>query len=163
MKELKFKEFFKLVKKKKLVITIILIASILLGLVYTFKIVRPKYESTTILLSRVEKIDEEKEVTDNTISNVVKSSYEIIRDTDAYSTYNEIINSNEIVDNVRKNLNINLSINEIKDMIHIKRVSKANMIKISVKSIDAELSCRIADELSRCLTKKFKNLIMVMK
>ena len=107
MKELKFKEFFKLVKKKKLVITIILIASILLGLVYTFKIVRPKYESTTtILLSRVEKIDEEKEVTDNTISNVVKSSYEIIRDTDAYSTYNEIINSNEIVDNVRKNLNI---------------------------------------------------------
>ena len=157
MKELKFKEFFKIAKKKKLVITIILIASILLGLIYTFKIVRPKYESTTtILLSKIENLDEEKEVTDNTISNTVKSSYEIIRDTDIYTTYNEVLNSNEIIDNVRKNLNINLSINEIKDMIHIKRVSKGNMIKISVKSIDADLSCRIADELSRCFNKKIQ-------
>ena len=131
MEELDIANIFLTIREKKKIIIGILLISILIGTIYSFLILKPKYESTCKILT--EKADE-------SITSIFESD----------DVYNAII----------KNLKIqNLKIEELKnDIINLEYESKNKTIKISVQDENKENAQKIANETCNILISKLQEL-----
>lgn len=122
--------FLTIREKKKIIISILLI-SILVGIIYSFLIIQPKYQSTCKILT--EKADE-------SIAAVFESD----------DVYNSIITNLGIQD---------LKIEELKnDIINLEYTSKNKTIDINVQNENKEYAQKIANEMCNILIAKLDEL-----
>ena len=131
MEELDVANIFLTIRQKKKIIIAILLISILVGIMYSFLIVQPKYETTCKIL--VEKAEE----------SIV-----------------ELIDSNDVYNDIINNVNIqNLSIEELKnDVIELEYTTKNKTIDINVKNGNKEDAQKIANETCNILITKLDEL-----
>lgn len=143
MEEFDLKRFAKLAMAKKMYIIVIMIITIIVGCLYSFIWLTPKYKSTTTLL--LAQINEEK-----LNENTVKQSE--ITDLSMTSTllepYISIIKSKKVLEKVISNLNLNLVYADLERMLSVTEENAA-MLAISVVNENAEFAEKVANEIAK--------------
>ena len=152
MEEIDLKELFGLFWQKKVYIILIVLIFMLLGVIYTLKLVVPKYEaSTTLLLA-----------TDSSAKTAEMMPQETITTTDVtlnsnlVSTYSELVKSNKITRTVISNLGLDASEEEVRNSVSVTAVDDTEIIQISVRDEDAVKAAKIANEIAKVFIENIK-------
>lgn len=143
MEELDLCEMFSYFLKKIHIIFISIILFLIGGLCYTLFIKVPMYSSdvTVILASK-----------ENKQSSVLQN--EIIANQKLAATYRELVGSRRVLKQVITNLDLNYSVNALKQMISVENVNDTEIIKIKVSSKDAKEAKKIANETAEIFQKE---------
>lgn len=146
MEELDIKKLISIFWNKRLHIVAIVIVSMILGVIYSFTLVKPKYESyTTVLLVKDSKEGEDPEKITSSDLGLAKN---------LIGTYNELIKSRATLRATIDNLKINETEETLVKKITISQVKDAAMLKISIKDNDPVNAMRIANEITKVFEEK---------
>lgn len=155
MEELDLKELLSVFLKNKLIILLIVIVTTILGSIYSFYLVTPKYEaSTTLILGRINNSTSETKT--STTDQITQS--EISINSNLVSTYSELIKSRTLIQKVIDNLKLNLTESSVRNSISVSRISDTELIEITVKNEDGELASKIANEIAKVFSSKVEEV-----
>ncbi len=155
MEELDLKELLSVFLKNKLIILLIVIVTTILGSIYSFYLVTPKYEaSTTLILGRINNSTSETKT--STTDQITQS--EISINSNLVSTYSELIKSRTLIQKVIDNLKLNLTESSVRNSISVSRISDTELIEITVKNADGELASKIANEIAKVFSSKVEEV-----
>lgn len=148
MEELDLKELFSIFWNKRIDIIIIIITLMVIGALYSFIVVTPKYTSYTDMVLTQAGNKEKTEGTSITQTDITLNSKLV-------STYSKIIDSKSVLDKVIDNLNNSeLTRENIKNCIKVKAVSDTEIIKIEVTHKNPEYAAEIANEIAKVFSQK---------
>lgn len=134
MEEIDLKEIFSYYWKKKLVIILATLLTVLVGLCYSVFLKKPMYKSeVTILL-----VSEQTTTTQN----------DVVLNQKLVKTYSEIVKSRTVLKKVKRSLKLEKSIDTIMGMIQVSNVTDTEILRIRVNSDDYDEAAEIANELS---------------
>ena len=141
MEELDLKDLFNMFWVRKLQIILIVAIFVVIGVIYSYAILKPEYRSTTsILLAKSNTTQSE----DSTIT-----STEITLNQKLVSTYSELLKMDTVLTQVINNLNINKTTDQLKNSIQVSAKDDTEIIEISVTDSDREMAQRIANEVAQ--------------
>ena len=149
MEELDLKELFQIFWNKKIHILLITLIFIVIGTIYTIGFVTPIYtSSTTLVLAGADQTtDANKQGTTITTTDVTLNSKLV-------DTYSVILQTNDVLREVIKNLGIDISEEEIKNNITVSAVKNTEVIEISVNNENAINAAKITNEIAKVFSKK---------
>ena len=127
--------FYLLRQKLKYVALAFVLGGVIVG-AYTYFLVPPKYEATAKIYI----------VSASNDSVVNLSDLQI--GTNLTADYKELMASRPVMESVRKNLNLDLTVNQLRDMIDIKNPSGTRILSLSATSTDPEQAQEIANEMA---------------
>lgn len=160
MKKTDYKNILNIVLRKKKNIGIIILISLIIGAIFSFGIIKKEYKaSTTLILGRTTYISEDMKNEQLTSGQVTSS--EIKMSSEIISTYEELVKSNTSIKEIKESLNIEISQQELRDSIEIRRVDKTNLVEITVKSNDSNLTASVANKSAEVLAKKVKEIYKI--
>ena len=148
MEELDLKELFEIFWSKKIQIIIITLIFIVIGIVYSYTYVSPKYKSeTSLLIVKQESLDSGTlTTTDLTLTQKL------------VSTYSELIKSKTVMRKVINNLNLDMSEDSLKSSITVSAVKDTEVIKITVVNAEPTNAKVIANEVVKVFTEQVKDI-----
>lgn len=147
MEEINILEFWQYLKKRWSYFLVFLLFLFVSGILFTIIIKTPMYQSTTSLtLSGVDKGDTKLTTNDVTFN------------TKMVPTYQEVLKSRRVLEQVIDNLNIDKSISELASNITLKSVTDSIVLKITVIDSDRILSKDIANELAVVFSSEIQNM-----
>lgn len=147
MEELDVKDFFKYILSKQIIVILCVFLVVIIGSIYTFKLKVPQYKaSTTIVLTTENK------------SNSAITQNDLTLNKSLVLTYSEIVKSKKVLNQVIKNLDLNISYGELNSMLQVNSVSDTEIINITVISEDKNLTYTIANETAKIFSKEIVNL-----
>lgn len=150
MEEISLRDYFLILKKRKILIVTITVLFILVASIGTKIIIKPEYKSsTTLIIKGSEKVDSE---SDQKYLNEKLTK-----------TYSEIVNSKLIKAKVGKNLNIDLNNKDVIQKIDIESIPDTDILKIEVTGSNAELVAKVANEIANVSEKEAKNMLDIEK
>jgi len=140
-------------KKRRIIIIATTIITII-GIIYSFYIISPKYKaSATLLIGKKvvsindqEKENEPNELKTENIDNISKEEL-------AY-----IVKSTIFLREIKDNLRIDITEEALRESIKIKKISKTELIEVSVISENSRLGSEIVNEIANTLTKRIEQL-----
>ena len=141
MEELDLKELFNIFWQRKLEIVTIILIFVIIGAVYTYAILQPKYTSyTTLLLTQVNGNNE----TGNDTTSITQT--DLTLNSKLISTYSEIIKRDAVLREVIDDLNIkNLTEDSLRRSIKVSSISDTEIIKIEVTNENPNYAQMIAN------------------
>lgn len=152
MEELDLKELLNIFWSRRLYIIVIVAIFVVIGVIYSYIFVTPKYQSaTTIILAK------------SSTSTTGNNSGDTITTTDLtlnqklVSTYTELIKSKNILSEVISNLKIQKTEADLKNNITVSAVKDTDLIKITVADVKPEVAQRIASEIADIFIEKVAN------
>lgn len=150
MEELDLKELFSIFWNKKVEIGLITLIFMVVGIIYSFAFVTPKYQSTTTLLLATLNNEGQQSNNKDTITQT-----DLTLNTNLVSTYSDLIKREIVLNEVLDNLNIrNINEEQLKNNIKVSSVSDTQLIEISVTNENATYACNIANEIAKVFTEK---------
>lgn len=155
MEELDLKELFNIFWQRKLEIILIIIISIVIGAVYSYAILKPKYTSyTTLLLTQV--TDSKSE------DNTSITQTDINLNSKLVSTYSDIITSASVLEEVIDGLGIkNLNEETLKNSIKVSTKTDTEMLKITVTNENPNYAAMIANKLTEVFSEKIEDIYKI--
>lgn len=149
MEELDLKQLVNIFWNKRLHIISIVLIFLIIGTVYTFLFVTPKYKSyTSLVLARSESTKENETDTSTITQTDITLNQKLV------STYSELVKSKNVLREVIKNLNINESEENLKNNITVSAVKDTELIQITVTNYYPDRASDIANEIAKVFTKK---------
>ena len=145
MEELDLKKLISIFWNKRLHIIVITIIAIVLGTIYSFYFVTPKYESSTTL------------VLINTNKETVTSS-DIGLAKNLIGTYRQLVKSKSVLRPTINNLGINESEETLSKKITVSELEDAEMLKITVKHDDPVQAMKIANEVTKVFSERVSQI-----
>lgn len=148
MEELDLKELISMFWSKKVYIALIILIFGVIGFIYTFVFVTPKYQSsTTLVLAKRDK-------TDNTTTDTITQT-DITLNQKLVSTYSEIVRNKTVLRQVMSNLKISgLEENALRKNVTVSSVKDTELIKITVANENPNYAAQIANEIATVFTEK---------
>lgn len=142
MEELDLRELIMMFWKRKVQIIVILLISAIIGIGYSYFIVKPNYESTTrVLLTQNVEVTEERS--------------EVVLDSQLAPTYANLITTNSILETVVNNIdNPDITINNIKNNVSSENVENTEIVVITVKNANPDYAATIANEIAKVSCEK---------
>lgn len=131
------KNIYKLFISKKIHFLIIAVVCLIIGTIYSYFIITPKYQANTSFL-------------------VVKSDIDVNKN--LIYTYSELIKSNCIIEEVNNNLNLKKDTEKLKKEITVKIINNTEMVVITVVNENSDMSQNIANEITNVLSKKVEEI-----
>ena len=165
MEELDLKELLITMWEKKIIIVAVTAVFLLIGVVYSFFFVTPKYESyTQLLLIKNSSTSQNEEGERAQEQGITQTDLNLNKS--LVSEYSTLLKTkmvlSEVLNNLKENSEISipktLSEENIKNNISVTSVKDTNIINITVRNEDPELAKAIAAELSDAFTKKVNEL-----
>ena len=142
MEELDLKELFGIFWAKKVHIILLILIFIVIGFIYSYIFLVPEYQSITqILLAKSNTTSQ-----DGTIQGMTTS--QVTLNQQLVSTYSELVKSESVLTQVKDNLQIDKSIEELRKNITVSTKDDTEIIQISVVDEDAEMAKNIANEVA---------------
>lgn len=141
MEELDLKELFSMFWTRKVYIILITLIFIVIGAIYSYVFVAPKYMSYTTLLLATSSEDTSKASTITTT--------DITLNNNLVSTYSELIKSKSVLIPVINNLNINKTEDALKEAITVSARKNTQIIEIDVVDSNPTEAKIIADEIAK--------------
>ena len=154
MEELDLKELISMFLEKKLLIILVVVIFALMGAIYTLKFVTPIYQSTTSLVLAQIGGDNSEE------SNSITSS-DIALNTNLIDNYRVIAKSKSVAQEVIDNLNLDTTVEILRNRISVTTESDSEVIKITVADEDPELACKITTEVAEIFMGKVETIYKV--
>ncbi|MBP3707788.1 MAG: hypothetical protein J6J36_04175 [Clostridia bacterium] len=151
MEELDLKKLISIFWNKRLHIIVISIIAIIIGAIYSFYFVTPKYQSYTTLV--LVKATEDSETATKTItSSDVGLAKSLI------GTYSQFAKSKSILRPTINNLQLDESEESLIKKITVSEIDDTEMLKIIVKDEDPVKAMKIANELTRVFAEKISQV-----
>lgn len=141
MEELDLKELFSMFWTRKVYIILITLIFMVIGAIYSYVFVAPKYMSYTTLLLATSSEDTNKSSTITTT--------DITLNNNLVSTYSELIKSKSVLVPVINNLNINKTEDALKEAITVSARKNTQIIEIDVTDSNPTEAKIIADEIAK--------------
>lgn len=149
MEEIDLKDLFQIFWNKKIYILLITLIFVVIGIIYTIGFVTPMYtSSTTLVLAASDKTTDANKPTSTITTTDVTLNSKLVE------TYRVILQTNDVLREVIKNLGINISEEEIKNNITVSSVENTEVIKISVNNENATNAAKITNEIAKVFSKK---------
>lgn len=131
--EISLVELFAIIKKRLALIINLTLLGLLITAIYTFFIATPEYSATTQLLVNRSQQTEAIQQSD------INTNLQLI------NTYKDIIKGPVILDDVREELNLNLSHNQVANKISISTASESQVFSVSVTDTDPYAAAELAN------------------
>ena len=151
MEELDLKKLISIFWNKRLHIIVITAIAIMIGAIYSFYFVQPKYQSYTTLVLVKASEDSEKSTKTITSSDVGLAKSLI-------GTYSQLAKSKTILRPVINNLQINETEETLMRKITVTEINDTEMLKITVKDEDPVKAMKIANELTKVFSEKVSEM-----
>lgn len=157
MEELDLKELFNIFWQRKLEIVTIILIFVIIGAVYTYAILQPKYTSyTTLLLTQVNGNNE----TGNDTTSITQT--DLTLNSKLISTYSEIIKRDAVLREVIDDLNIkNLTEDSLRRSIKVSSISDTEIIKIEVTNENPNYAQMIANKIAEVFSEKITDIYKI--
>lgn len=147
MEEINIKDFLLFLKEKLYFIFISVLLCITIVLAYDIAIKVPKYSTyTTIALVKA----------DNNTNTITQN--DIMLNKNLINTYTEIVKSKKVLKQVKKDLGLKTSINNIAKEVKVSSVNDTEIIKISVEDKDAVKAYDITNSISKVFINEIQNI-----
>lgn len=145
------KELFDTIKKRlTLIISITLIAMIVSGIVSYF-IITPEYKSSTQILVNQAKAD----------SSAALNTGEVQANVQLISTYSVILKSAAILNIVKEELNLDMSVSTLNSKITVESAQGSQVMTVSVADSDPTVALQIANKTAEVFEKEIKNIMSI--
>lgn len=145
------KELFDTLKKRlTLIISITLIAMIVSGIVSYF-IITPEYKSSTQILVNQAKAD----------SSAALNTGEVQANVQLISTYSVILKSAAILNIVKEELNLDMSVSTLNSKITVENAQNSQVMTVSVTDSDPTVALQIANKTAEVFEKEIKNIMTI--
>jgi len=138
--ELDLKELFYIIRKRRKIIVMITIVSILLSGIYSYFIAKPVYKTSTSLI--VNKMQ------NTSLSNMQIQVQDIQTSRMLAATYSEIIKSRRILQPVIEKLNLNITAEQLKNYVYVSAKDGTEIIEITATSDNPKKAAEIANEIA---------------
>ncbi len=149
MEELDLKQLVNIFLNKRLQIISIVLIFLIIGIIYTFMFITPKYKSyTSLVLAKSDNVSEDAKDTSTITQTDITLNQKLV------STYSELIKSKNVLREVIKNLNINEDEENLKGNITVSAVKDTELIQITVTNYYPDRASDIANEIAKVFTKK---------
>lgn len=142
MEELDLKEVFNMFWSRKVYMIIIILIFIILGAIYSYFYVTPKYKAYTTLVLATSTEDTE------TITESITST-DISLNNNLVATYSELIKSKTVLRQVINNLGINKTEDTLKNNVSVSAVKSTQLIQINVTDENPYQAKIIANEVAK--------------
>lgn len=142
MEELDLKELFGIFWAKKVHIILLILIFIVIGFIYSYIFLVPEYQSITQILLAKSNATTQDGTTQGMTTSQVTLNQQLV------STYSELVKSESVLTQVKDNLKIDKSIEELKKNITVSTKDDTEIIQISVVDEDAEMAKNIANEVA---------------
>lgn len=154
MEELDLKQLIKIIWNKKWLIIIVMLLFAILGGIYSYYFVTPKYESsTTLVLAKTE------EPVSNTVGGTAITQTDLNLNQNLVSTYSELIKSKTVLRKVLSNLGIeDIKEEELKRSISVNSVKDTELIEITVNNTNAKQVADIANEIATVFSEQIAEI-----
>ncbi|WP_167815091.1 YveK family protein [Sporolactobacillus shoreae] len=148
---LNLKELFFVIRKNVLLIIGVTILAGVAGALYTHYFVSPQYEATTRIL--VNQLDSGKSTLYTT--NAVQTNLELV------NTYSVIIDDPSVLNQVIRNLNLNMTADQLAGTLTVNTVQNSQVFSLTAKTGSAEQSVRIVNNVAQVFRMQVKNVMNV--
>lgn len=142
MEELDLKELFGIFWAKKVHIILLILIFIVIGFIYSYIFLVPEYQSITKILLAKSNATTQDGTTQGMTTSQVTLNQQLV------STYSELVKSESVLTQVKDNLKIDKSIEELRKNITVSTKDDTEIIQISVVDEDAEMAKNIANEVA---------------
>lgn len=154
MEELDLKELFNMFWTRKIQIIIIVAIFMVIGTIYSYLYVSPKYDAyTTLVLATSEGTGTSQETA---ITTTDISLYNNL-----VATYSELVRSKTVVREVIENLKIDEKEEELKKNISVSAVKSTQLIQIDVIDENPKQAKMIANEVAKVFTQKVSEIYKI--
>lgn len=153
MEEISIKELFLILGKRKRLIILITIISILASGIVSLFILSPKYETFTTLM-----VGKPKDYGNN---DSQMDYNDVLLNQKLVTTYGQIVKSRAVTDEVIKNLDLDLTIKEFGEKVNVNLVNDTEIIKIEVIDEDPKMAMVISNETAAVFMEKVKEIMKV--
>lgn len=145
--EIDLQQFWEVLRKRWLIVAALpLIAALTSGII-SFFILKPSYQaSTTLIVGK--KAAEAGQAADQMLDNNV-----LLANQQLAKTYATIAQSRTVEQNVIKDLNLTLTVEDLDKLISISQVKTTEILDIQVSNTDPELAARIANTMAQEFSK----------
>lgn len=155
MEELDLKKLINIFWNKRLHIIVISVIAIIIGTIYSFYFVEPKYEAyTTVVLVKDATTGEDSSGQTITSSDVGLAQNLI-------GTYSKLVKSKNVLRQAINNLQINETEDTLKNKITVSEIEDSEMIKITVKDENPVQAMRVANEVTKVFAKTVSDIYKI--
>lgn len=151
MEELDLKKLINIFWNKRLHIMVITLIAIIIGFIYSFYFVTPKYQSyTTLVLVKAT------ENTENSTKTITSSDVGLAKS--LIGTYSQLAKSKTILRPTINNLQLNETEDTLMKKITVTEINDTEMLKITVKDENPVKAMKIANELTKVFSEKVSEM-----
>jgi len=145
---IEIKRILDILKSKVILIVVILLAFIMLGYMYSYYYIVPKYSATETLLL----------IPNNTAEGSMITSSDLTLNSGLISTYSDIAKQSRVLKQVIENLNLNMSEKELANKVNVSFTNDTYIIEITVTDENPEVAKSITEEISNVFLKEIKEI-----
>ena len=157
MEELDLKQLFKIFWNKRLQIISIVLVFLIIGSIYSFAFVKPKYQSyTTLVLAQSDVIAKEGDRNANQVQGITQS--DLTLNQKLVSTYSELVKTKNVLREAIKNLRLNVQEEELRKNVKVSLVEDTELIKITVTNKNALDAKNIANEIAKIFSERVREI-----
>jgi len=152
--EISLKQIFEILRKRAWIIVAITLTAIFIATIINFFLIKPVYESnTTIMVGKPRNriVDENNPIT----------YQEIQTNRLLVSTYREIAKSRTVLEEVIKDLNLDISIGQLREKVDVSLVKDTEIIQIKVQDHDPETAANLANTIASAFSKQVIKIMNV--
>ena len=147
MEEIDLKDLFNIFWSKKSQILLIIAIFIVIGFMYSYIFLTPKYQaSTSILLA--------KSNTSQSSDGTTITANDLTLNQKLVSTYSELLKTETVLTQVINNLGINKTVEDLQQNISVSAKDDTEIIEIKVIDVDAKVAQKIANETAQVFISK---------
>lgn len=156
MEEIDLRDLLELFWSKKVIILICILVAMLIGAIYSFNFVEPKYQSSTkIVLSQITDVEDE-----NRNSTSINAS-DITLNQKLVDTYTQIITTDSVLSQVIDELGIEDTVASLRKNISVSAVNDTQVLKITVNNKNPETAKNIANQLVKASDVKVREVYKI--
>ena len=158
MEELDLRQLIKIFWSKRLHIITIVLLFLIIGTVYTFAFVKPKYKAyTTLVLAQSDVVVKDGELPSS--QGITQS--DLTLNQKLVSTYSELVKTKNVLREVIRELRLKENEEELKKNVAVSLVEDTELIKITVTNKNALDAKNIANEIAKIFSERVTEIYKV--
>ena len=156
MEELDLKQVFKIFWNKRLHIITIVLLFLIIGSVYSFAFVKPKYKAyTTLVLAQSDVMVPEGDKAQGITSSELTLNQKLV------PTYSELVKTKNVLREVIRELRLKVSEEELRKNVTVNLVEDTELIKITVTSKNALDAKNIANKIAEIFSDRVSEIYKI--
>ncbi|MCO5388424.1 MAG: Wzz/FepE/Etk N-terminal domain-containing protein [Desulfosporosinus sp.] len=147
VEEIELRQYWDVLRKRWMIVVALPLIAALTSGVISFFVIKPVYQSSTTLIVGKKASEPGQDAAKNLENSVLQANQQLAK------TYAMIAQSRTVEQNVIKDLNLPLTVEELDSMISINPVKTTEILEIQVTNTNSELAASIANTMAQEFTK----------